>query len=465
VFDFLASNLPAVGGATFAFLIVLVAAVAANRKSVRESNRSLYSNSIPATNSLPSGSSLAGGRGKRTNQEFDLQGSARSVQRNGHPERVETRELYAPRKIAPVDLTNPPFSGTAGEAPAEATEIARNGNPDKNVGSWPAFQILETAAPDRLDPLPAANIGSSNISTFPALTTAEDASGTAPVADSKEPFSSAAFLGFYGLYQQPFDVTPDPAFLYFSRVHREALTTLAQGIENLRGFMTVIAKPGMGKTTLLQKLMEDLKDSARIIFLFQTQCTSRELLGYILHELEVDHTSMDIVAMHYALNQALLEEMLRGRRFILIVDEAQNLHDSVLETIRLLSDYETTHSKLIQIILAGQSQLLDALSKPSLLQLRQRIAMTATLEPFSPREVDKYVEHRLRVAGSSGEPIFTREALKLIAERSSGIPRCINNMCFNAMLAGFSMRQKIIGFEIMERVAGKLEWGKPSSSA
>ncbi len=148
--------------------------------------------------------------------------------------------------------------------------------------------------------------------------------------------------------------------------------------------MMLVAEPGMGKTTLLNKLMEELTDSARVVFLFQTQCSSRELLCFILNELEVDHTGMDVVAMHRALNQALLEEMLRGRRFVLIVDEAQNLQEPVLETIRLLSDFETTHSKLIQIVLAGQPQIAETLMAPSLVQLRQRIAALANLKSLTP---------------------------------------------------------------------------------
>ena len=183
-------------------------------------------------------------------------------------------------------------------------------------------------------------------------------------------------LEFYKLQQQPFDVTPDPAYLYSSPTHRDALNSLKQGIDNFRGFMLLVAEPGMGKTTVLHKLMEELTDSARVVFLFQTQCSSRELLCFILNELEVDHTGMDVVAMHRALNQALLEEMLRGRRFVLIVDEAQNLQEPVLETIRLLSDFETTHSKLIQIVLAGQPQIAETLMRPSLVQLRQRISVS-----------------------------------------------------------------------------------------
>ncbi len=277
-----------------------------------------------------------------------------------------------------------------------------------------------------------------------------------PVASSCEKAAATDVLSFYGLPQQPFDVTPDPAYLYFSPSHREALTSIKEGIEYFRGFMVLVAEPGMGKTTLLQKLMEDLSVSARIVFLFQTQCRSRELLCFILNELEVDHTGMDIVAMHRALNQALLEEMLRGRRFVLIVDEAQNLQEPVLETIRLLSDFETTHSKLIQIILAGQPQLADTLMKPSLVQLRQRIAVLSNLKSLSAAETAEYVEHRLRASGWRGDLLFTCDALAQIAESSAGVPRTINNLCFNALLDSFRHRLEFIDADIVKEVARKL---------
>jgi type II secretory pathway predicted ATPase ExeA len=277
------------------------------------------------------------------------------------------------------------------------------------------------------------------------------------VAEPVEQHPAPSLLAFYGLNQQAFDVTPDPAYLYRSRMHREAFTALSQGIENLRGFVALVAEPGMGKTTLLNKLMEDLRDSARVVFLFQTQCNSGELLRYLLTELGVEHDGTDIVAMQRALSQYLYEEMLQGRRFVLIVDEAQNLQDSVLETIRLLSNYETTHAKLIQVVLAGQPQLVDTLMRPGLVQLRQRIAVLAKLEPLDAAETAEYIEHRLRAAGSEGAPIFTPEAMALIAERSEGIPRCINNICFNAMLAGYLHRQTIIDSVIVGRVASKLD--------
>ena len=221
--------------------------------------------------------------------------------------------------------------------------------------------------------------------------------------------------------------------------------------------MALIAEPGMGKTTLLNKLMEELRGSARIVFLFQTQCNSTELLRHLLTELGVKHDGADTVAMHRALSDVLFQEMIQGRRFVLIVDEAQNLQDSVLETIRLLSNYETTHSKMIQIVLSGQPQLVDTLMRPSLVQLRQRIAVLANLEPLDVTETVEYIEHRLRAAGAEDLPIFTREAMELIAERSEGIPRSINNICFNAMLAGYLHRQLMIDSELVNRVASKLD--------
>ena len=277
-----------------------------------------------------------------------------------------------------------------------------------------------------------------------------------PAESTPKKAAGTDVLSYYGLPQQPFDVTPDPAYLYFTSSHREALASLKEGIENFRGFMVLVAEPGMGKTTLMNKLMEELTESARVVFLFQTQCSSRELLCFILNELEVDHTGMDVVAMHRALNQALLEEMLRGRRFVLIVDEAQNLQEPVLETIRLLSDFETTHSKLIQIVLAGQPQLAEMLMRPSLVQLRQRITVLTSLKPLTAEETSEYVEHRLLASGWVGNLLFTTEALAQIAESSAGVPRSINNLSFNSLLAGSHRGSEVIDAEIVKEVAAKL---------
>jgi general secretion pathway protein A len=266
------------------------------------------------------------------------------------------------------------------------------------------------------------------------------------------------YLEFYGLKEEPFGVTPDPRFLYLSPGHREALASIYYGIEAGRGFISLIAVPGMGKTTLLFHLLERFRSSARTAFLFQTQCTSREFMRFLLSELGCQSGGgQDPVAMHEEFNRLLLQEARAGRRCILIVDEAQNLDPSVLETIRLLSDFETPRAKLLQIILAGQPQLADKLARPSLAQLRQRISLIGRLGSLSAQETRNYLDHRLKVAGLSGERIFTDEACEMIAELSLGIPRNINNLCFNALSLGFAMRQKTIGAEVMNEVAADFD--------
>jgi general secretion pathway protein A len=259
-------------------------------------------------------------------------------------------------------------------------------------------------------------------------------------------------LDYYGLREQPFGVTPDPNYLYLSRTHGEALGALVDGIKADRGFMALIAEPGMGKTTILYRLMEELRDSARTVFLFQTQCDSREFFRYILSELGIKTARMGLVSMHNKLNEVLFSEMLAGRRFVVVVDEAQDLDEPVLETIRLLSDFETPHAKLLGIILSGQPLLAEKLAQPALSQLKQRIAVVRRLERLSADETACYIEHRLKVAGFSGERLFETEALALIGEQSLGIPREINNLCFNALSLGEARRSPTISGEIAQEV-------------
>jgi general secretion pathway protein A len=264
------------------------------------------------------------------------------------------------------------------------------------------------------------------------------------------------FLDFYRLQQQPFGVTPDPAFLYPSQTHCEALDSLTDGILGGRGFLALIAQPGMGKTTLLYQVLEGLRDTARAAYLFQTQCDSREFLQYLLSELGVATRGVGLVDMHNQLNEMLFAEMLAGKRFVLVVDEAQNLADPVLETVRLLSNFETSHTKLLQIVLAGQPQLEEKLAQPHWAQLRQRIAVLSRLEALSTEETSRYISHRLKVAGYRGEPLFMPEAVAAIAESSGGIPRNINNICFNALCLGHAEAQKVIAIETVRKVVAKL---------
>jgi len=264
------------------------------------------------------------------------------------------------------------------------------------------------------------------------------------------------FLDFYKLREQPFGVTPDPRYLYFSPGHREALASLFYGIETGRGFLSLVAEPGMGKTTLLFQLLQRWKGYVHSAFLFQTQCDSRELIRYLLDDLGIKSDGEDIVRMHAELNDFLFRETKAGRRVVVFIDEAQNLSDRVLETVRLLSDFEAPDKKLLQIILAGQPELEQRLSRPGLAQLRQRIAIQSRLEALPAGEVIRYVGHRLKVAGYEDTELFTPRAFELIAEHSRGIPRLINNICFNALSLGCARQESRIDSDLVNEAAKDL---------
>jgi len=261
------------------------------------------------------------------------------------------------------------------------------------------------------------------------------------------------FLDFYQLREQPFGVTPDPRYLYLSPGHREALASLFYGIETNRGFLSLVAEPGMGKTTLLFQLLQRWRGHVNSAFLFQTQCDSREFISYLMNDLGLGSDGKDFVRMHAELNEFLFREALAGRPVVIFIDEAQNLADTVLETVRLLSDFESAEKKLLQIVLAGQPELAQRLSRPGMAQLRQRIAIQARLDALPAAEVAHYINHRLQVAGYQGTELFTPGALGLIAERSRGIPRLINNLCFNALSLGCATRQKQITSEVIRKAA------------
>jgi len=260
------------------------------------------------------------------------------------------------------------------------------------------------------------------------------------------------FLDFYNLREQPFTETPDPRHLYLGATHREALASLFYGIETGRGFLGLIAEPGMGKTTLLFHVLERLKDSARTAFLFQTQCNTRELVRSLLSDLGIDAEGRNLGWMHEQLKGILIGEATAGRRVLVFIDEAQNLRDSALETVRLLSNFETTRSKLIQIVIAGQLQLAEKLMRPNLAQLRQRISIVSQLRPLTSAETNAYIDHRLRLAGGEGRRPFTPGALEMIAAWSHGVPRNINNVCFNALTLGYGMGLKQIDRSVVQEV-------------
>lgn len=224
--------------------------------------------------------------------------------------------------------------------------------------------------------------------------------------------------------------------------------------------MALVAQPGMGKTTLLFQLLQRMRRTpARTVFLFQTCCNSSDLIRYLLQDLDIC-PAPDLASMHHQLNEVLLREARSGRQFVFVIDEAQNLSGSVLESIRLLSNFETSQGKLLQIILAGQPQLTSVLSHPEMQQLRQRISSLNWLEPFNTGDVAAYVRHRLQVAGHPDGSLFTKRALELIAKESGGIPRNINNLCFSALTEGFALGKHTIEREIVEEVVTdqQLSW-------
>lgn len=263
---------------------------------------------------------------------------------------------------------------------------------------------------------------------------------------------------YFGFQEDPFGATPDPRCLYPSHTHREALASLEYGFHSNRGFTAMIAPPGMGKTTLLRRFLETIRESARSVFLFDidADCEPRDFVAYILRDIGITprQTSFE---MHEQLSDALVKETRAGRKFVVIVDEAQNLSDSVLERVRLLSNFETSSGKLMQIVLSGQPQLSDKLMQPSMLQLRQRVSTICSIDPLSADEIVAYIEYRLAKAGYKGEPLFTKDALKLISETTQGTPRIINNLCFNALSICRALNRKRVDGDMVSEVIADLQ--------
>jgi general secretion pathway protein A len=265
-------------------------------------------------------------------------------------------------------------------------------------------------------------------------------------------------LEFYKLEELPFSNAPDPRYLYASETHREALGSLLYGIRSGCGFVAMIAKPGMGKTTLLFQALGQLRDKATTVFLFQTMCTPHEFLRAILVDLGVQHTEGTLFELQVKFNDFLVEQARSGKPVILVIDEAQNLDDSVLEVVRMLSNFQISTGQFLQIVLSGQPQLAEKLATPGLVQLRQRIPIVARLKPFTTQETALYIEHRLQTAGyRQGGSLFTREAVELIARCSEGIPRNINNLCFNALSLGCALKRKVIDSDIVREVIVDLD--------
>ena len=268
---------------------------------------------------------------------------------------------------------------------------------------------------------------------------------------------------FYGLKENPFNVTPNPDYLYLGESHKEALAQLLYGVRQKKGFIVITGEVGTGKTTLIHYLLDKLdgNNHTRTAFLFNPKLTVNDFIQYILKDLGVRVQGQTKGEYLHHFHRYLLNAYRKDERVVLIVDEAQGLKPELLEEIRLLSNLETSRSKLLQIVLVGQPELDRTLSLPEFRQLRQRINHRYQLAPLSFKETKEYIEKRLRIAGAT-EPIFTERAIKEVYHRSGGIPRLINILCDNALLNGFALDQKVVDEKSVREVSADLHLeGKP----
>lgn len=270
------------------------------------------------------------------------------------------------------------------------------------------------------------------------------------------------YSNFFAFKENPFHVTPDPRFLFLTDSHREALASMSYGICERKGFVSVTGEVGTGKTTLIRWLLDTLRDKkVQTVFLYQTVITFDQLLREILLELDIPLGDQSKTSMIRQLNDYLIQRLARNETVALIIDEAQNLDRQVLEELRLLSNLETSNSKLLQILLVGQPELEVKLSSPELRQLKQRIAIGRKIRPLNARESRQYIEHRLGLVGSCISKVFKPDAISLICDYARGIPRNINMLCDNALLIGYGLAKKKIDANIVQEAIKDLGLSAP----
>ncbi|MGA7145505.1 MAG: AAA family ATPase, partial [Desulfobacterales bacterium] len=272
------------------------------------------------------------------------------------------------------------------------------------------------------------------------------------------------YCTYYKFSEKPFDVTPDPRFLYLTEGYRETLASIVYGIRERRGFITIIGEVGTGKTTLLNAAMDRMDEKTRVAFIFNTDVTFDQMLNMALYEwgLIKDNETVSKVDAIQRLNRFAIEQLRIGGNVVLIVDEAQNLDNNVMENLRLLSNLETRRHKLIQIVLSGQPELYLKLSRHELRQLAQRISLKRYVSPLDEKDTYAYLQHRLKVVQDTGTFPFTPKAQKLIWEYSKGVPRKINILCDNAFLVGYALEIKTITEKVVWEAVQDLEWRNSS---
>ncbi|MFH1665584.1 MAG: XrtA/PEP-CTERM system-associated ATPase [Candidatus Omnitrophota bacterium] len=265
------------------------------------------------------------------------------------------------------------------------------------------------------------------------------------------------YLDFYGLRENPFNITSDPNFLYLSRSHKEALNHLLYGITQRKGFVEITGEIGAGKTTLCRALLNQLDDTTKTSLIFNSKLPENQLLEAILNDFGITFDRKSKVAFYRQLNIFLLKQLSLNNNAVLIIDEAQNLRPSTLETIRMLSNLETEKEKLLQIILVGQPQLREKLNSPELAQLKQRISVRFHIGPLNRKETQEYIEHRLAVATRAQTVTFSSEAIDRIFAYSGGIPRMINIACDKALLMGFVQGTHLIEEPVIQKSIEEIE--------
>lgn len=265
------------------------------------------------------------------------------------------------------------------------------------------------------------------------------------------------YLDFYGLKEPPFAITPDPRFLFYSPKHREALNHLLYGIRERKGFVQLTGEVGSGKTTVCRAMLDQLGEHYETALILNPVLDAAQLVKAIAMEFGLQVRSMDRLETVAALNAFLLEQVEKQKEAVLIIDEAQDLTNELLEQVRLLSNLETDNRKLLQIVLMGQPELRDRLNDYGLRQLRQRITVRYHLRPLSRGEVGQYVQHRLQTSGANGTPSFTSPALWRIHHYSGGIPRLVNALCDKCLLAGFVQSRERVDFATVGRAIRELE--------
>ena len=271
------------------------------------------------------------------------------------------------------------------------------------------------------------------------------------------------YENFYRLKRAPFHITPDPEFLYLSPTHKEALASIIYGVEKRKGFIVIVGEVGLGKTTIVRSYLERVDQKLLlIIYLFNPNVPFSALLDTIDQAAGLDVRPEDIAARVQRLHDVLIEEYRKGCNVVLVVDEAQNMPVETLENLRMLSNLETSKDKLIQIVLVGQPEFGRMLDRNELRQLKQRIAVRATLAPLSATESLAYIQYRLEKTGAESTDIFTRGALRRIVKHARGIPRILNILCDNALITGFGYEQKPVTAAIAREVIADFE-GKSGS--